>query len=197
MGPRLLAVLLASAAHGGRKAQPAAPRSAPDAALQLWKCDGNASHQAFRFNRTALTLELGALCIGRSGNHQFAALLLSVCDQGDEGQRWNVTQASSASTSASDSEGGDGLPSDSVVNIESLMPGSDGGCIGASYPVASGAPLQLAPDLCGSSSLGQWILSAAETFRLKGTSSLCMDHGSTHAGAVAAGAADTTGGARL
>jgi len=155
----------------------------PEPALQLWQCDngtaaaddtgrrvgdpsdGRTHCQQFLLNKTAQSLKLATseLCLDRSGNHQFAALLLSPCD-GSDGQLWLTNSSSS-----------------SVVVVQSQMPGSDFGCIGASAPVAAGTPLQLAPD-CGTL-LTEWQEVSAPAggsevhFRLK-YSGLCMDHGS-------------------
>ena len=128
------------------------------AALQLWRCDNSTNRvarvqahrtpnhqQRFQFSLAERTLKLvsnlthGGLCLDRSGNHQFAALLLSPCDQSD-GQLWNVSSSSGSSSS---------FHTTGLVTIQSQMPGSDFGCIGASAPVSAGTALQLAPD-CGS-----------------------------------------------
>jgi hypothetical protein len=132
------------------------------AALQLWGCDNITNrvarvrrapnhHQSFKFNVSEQTLKLvsnsapSGLCVDRSGNHQFAALLLSPCDQ-SEGQLWNVSTSTSTSSDTSNSSSS---RSADLVTIQSQMLGSDFGCIGASAPVSAGTPLQLAPD-CGS-----------------------------------------------
>ena len=151
----------------------------PAAALQLWPCSNGSSgggahlsvpalsappsahRQDFVANRSDNSLkvvgasDVDGLCVDRSGNHQFAALLLSPCDQRD-GQLWNVSA----------------LRGEGLFVIQSLMPGSDFGCIGASAPVRAGTPLQLAPD-CGTV-LTEWQQippsipkSAAVRFRLK------------------------------
>ena len=140
----------------------------PRPALQLWACGGAAAqHQRFTFNRSAQTLTLGPRCLSRSANHQYASLLLAPCDTGDLGQRWNVSTGR-------------------TVTIQSLEPGSDFGCIGASFPVRAGGLLQLAPD-CGTR-LTEWLHpeGSSGSFRLQGTSDLCIDHGSSAPLAAAA-----------
>ena len=125
---------------------PAAPRwgdggrGAVVHALQLWPCAPHGApgtaHQAFAYSARGGALTLGGRCVGRTGDHTFAALTLGACDQSGA-QRWVVGAAGTTTT------------------IRSADPGSDRGCVGvAGLRPAAGGVLQLASN-CGAPSRGR------------------------------------------